>query len=121
MINKLLARFGYVRKDARAWEESYDMGDIDATARASRWIAFYNEQGGLRDMIASLRRSYFEKVGSLKPNDTDSLEALGMADRICRELDSQIKQVIDDGKIEQQQREHADRIASLSDAKRRRI
>ena len=122
MIDRLLARYGYVKRESRGWDvQGTDMKDTSAEGRANRWIAYYNEQGGIRDMILHLRRSYFEKVGTLKPGDTDALAALGMADRICREVDSQIKEIIDAGKIEVANKEHADKIAALSPAKRRRL
>lgn len=122
MIERLLTRFGYVRKDSRAWDdETRFLKDSNRVARAHRWIAFYNEEGGLKDMIAGLRRSYFEKVGTLKPDDVAGLQALGMADRIARELDAQIKTIIDAGKIEASQKEHAARVAALPVAQRRRL
>ena len=85
----------------------------DAIARGERWESFYREEGGLADMIERLRRSYFEKVGSLKPGDHDSLVALGMADRIAREIEQQVRQVIDTGKIEASAKGHANKIAAI--------
>ena len=122
MINSILARYGYVKRETRAWDtQGADLKDVDAQSRAHRWIAFYQEQGGLRDMIIALRHAYFEKVGTLRPGDMDSLAALGMADRIVREIDSQIKEIIDAGKIEAVNKEYADKIAALPEAKRRRL
>lgn len=122
MIERILAHYGYVRKDSRVWdEETRHMKESNKVARAHRWITFYNEDGGLKDMIASLRHSYFEKVGSLKPDDTAGLQALGMADRIAREIDAQAKAIIDAGKVEASQAEHAAKIAALPEAQRRRL
>lgn len=122
MIERILAYYGYVRKDSRVWdEETRHLKDSSKVARAHRWITFYNEAGGLKDMIASLRHSYFEKVGSLKPDDTAGLQALGMADRIAREIDAQAKSIIDAGKVEASQAEHAAKIAALPEAQRRRL
>ena len=122
MIERLLARFGYVRKDSRVWdEETRHLKDSNQVARSHRWITFYNEEGGIKDMIAGIRRAYFEKVGSLKPEDTAGLQALGMADKIAREIDAQVKAIIDAGKIEAAQQDHAARIAALPTAQRRRL
>lgn len=122
MIERILAYFGYVKQSSRAWdEETRHLQDADKVARANRWIAFYNEKDGIRDIITSLRRSYFEKVGSLKPDDAAGLQALGMADRIAREIDAQVKAIIDAGKVEASQAEHAAKIAALPEAQRRRL
>jgi len=122
MIERIFARFGYVRKDSRVWdEETRHLKDSSKVARAHRWITFYNEEGGVKDMIAGLRRSYFEKIGTLKPDDLAGLQALGMADRIAREIDAQVKAVIDAGKIEASQQDHAARIAALPAVQRRRL
>lgn len=122
MINKLLNRFGYVKQSSRAWDdEGADMKDIDALGRANRWVSFYTEKGGLRDVIMTLRHSYFEKVGSLKPGDVEALRSLGIADKALAEIDNQIKQIIDAGEVEAFHKQHADRIAKLSDAKKRLI
>ena len=122
MIERILSHYGYVRKDSRVWdEETRHLNDSSKVARAHRWITFYNEDGGIRDMIEATRRSYFEKVGTLKPDDTAGLQALGMADRIARELDAQVKAIIDAGKVEAKQAEHAANIARLPEAQRRRL
>lgn len=118
MIDRILAYFGYYKRD---WVKRNGVRDADALARANRWISFYNEAGGIKDMIEGIRRSYFEKVGGLKPGDEEALAALGMADRIARELDSSIQAVIDSGKLAKQAKEHADKIASLPEARRRRL
>lgn len=122
LIERILARYGYVKADARAWEgDKTDPKDIDKMTRATRWIAFYNEHGGIGDFIHSVRASYFAKVAELEPNNTAGLQALAMADKIARELDGQIKAVIDAGKVEQTYKEHAERIAALPEAQRRRL
>lgn len=118
MIDRLLARYGYFKRD---WQRPNGHADIDAIARASRWQAFYNEPGGVADLIAGIRKSYFEKVGNLKPGDTDALQALATADRICRELDAAICAVIDTGKLEQEARKHTDQIEGLPRSQRRRL
>lgn len=122
MIARIMAWFGYVKDTPRVWDtERTTTRDQDALVRARRWIAFYQEDGGIGDMIASLRRSYFEKVGTLKPGDHEALAALAMADRIARELDAQVKAIIDAGKIAEAYKEHADKIAALPAAQRRRL
>lgn len=108
LLDRLAGRLGYVTRDY----PRVQMGG-DAIARGSRWEQFYTETGGVRDMIEALRRSYFEKVGSLKPGDTDSLQLLGTADRIAREIDAEIRSVIESGKIAANAQDHANKIAAI--------
>lgn len=108
LLDWIAAKLGYVTTHSFT---RIDNGG-DAITRGQRWEDFYREQGGLGEMIEALRRSYFEKVGTLKPGDTQSLEALGMADRIAREIEGQVIQVIESGKIAQSNAEHAARVAA---------
>lgn len=112
VLDRIAAWLGYVRADAPRPFARIDNG-ADAVSRGHRWQQFYSETGGLADMIAGLRRGYFEKVGSLKPGDTDSLMALGMADRIAREIEREVLSVIETGKLRAAEHDHANRIASV--------
>ncbi|GAA0729962.1 hypothetical protein [Sphingomonas japonica] len=111
MIDRIAAYFGFVRATAR--EYSRINNGADSVARGQRWEVFYAEDGGIRDMIAGLRRGYFEKVGGLKPGDTESLIALGMADRIAREIDREVQTIIETGKLRQFDEQHANKIAAI--------
>lgn len=110
-IDRILAHFGYVRAGERPYPRINN--GTDAIARGQRWEQFYAEEGGIRDVVSNLRHSYFEKVGSLKPGDTESLMALGMADRIAREIDREVQSIIETGKIRANDRDHANKIASI--------
>lgn len=108
MLDRLAARYGYVRRVYPRMDNG-----ADAIARGQRWEAFYRENGGLADMIATLRRAYFEKVGALKPGDTDALMALGIADRVAREIEREVQTVIETGKLRADQAEQANLIANI--------
>lgn len=108
LLDWLAARLGYVTREY----PRMDMGG-DAVSRGKRWEAFYTEKGGLGDMIEGLRRSYFEKVGTLKPGDNQSLAALGMADKIAREIEREVQQVIETGKLREKEAQHAEQIAAI--------
>ena len=112
MIDLILARYGYIKAGPRPFER-INNGD-DAIMRGQRWELFYSEIGGLRDMLDELRRAYFEKVSSIKPGDTDALQALAMADRIAREIDGQVRTVIETGKLRAADAEHVERIAAIT-------
>lgn len=115
MIDRILQRLGYWR-----WPVSWSNG-TDPVARGTRWQAFYSEEGGLQDILHELRRGYFEKAAQLKPGDIHGLQALSLADRIIAEIDGRIRTIIVEGEAAAREREHADRIAALPEAMRRRL
>jgi len=73
----------------------------DAVERAIRWEMFYREQGGLADMLADIRREAFEHASELDPSETDKIYYWAMADRNVRKLETRIRAVIADGKIQE--------------------
>jgi hypothetical protein len=91
----------------------------DAIHRATRWQNFYEEEGGLRDMLATLRQAYFDRAADLMPSDTAALLKLGMAAKIVDQIQSQVTHIVTAGKVEQAAQDHADRIARLPEARRR--
>lgn len=86
---------------------------IDPKARADRWASFYNEDGGLHDMLLDLRRAYFERASHLSAKDTDGLWKLSIASKLVDELDRHIGAVISAGDLAAQQDEHLARIRKV--------
>lgn len=112
MLDRFFAWLGYIPEGtSRAFTRH--MNGTDAVARGQRWEAFYGEEDGLQDMISNLRRDYFEKVGQLAPGDTAGLQALGMADRIAREIERKVQTVIETGRIRANDRAHAEKISNI--------
>jgi len=91
----------------------------DAVHRAHRWREFYEEDGGLREVLDTLRRAYFDRASELMPNDTSALLKLGMAGKIVAQVDEHIRHIIAAGRLEQAAQDHAERIARLPEARRR--
>ena len=91
----------------------------DVIHRAARWQAFYDEDGGLKEVLVMLRQAYFDRAGDLMPNDTAALLKLGMAAKIVEQIDAHIRHILTAGKLEQAAQDHADRIARLPEARRR--
>jgi hypothetical protein len=91
----------------------------DPIQRAGRWHAFYHEDGGLKDVLQTLRQAYFDRAADLMPNDTSALLKLGMAAKIVDQVDAHIRAILDAGKIQMAADDHADRIAKLPEARRR--
>lgn len=111
MLDRFMAWLGYVPVTPRPLPRIHN--GADAVARGMRYSAFYEEEDGLRDMIASLRLDYFQRVGELKPGDTAGLQALGMADRIAREIERKVQSVIETGRIRADDRTHAEKISNI--------
>jgi len=110
LLDRFMAWLGYVPLTPRPLPRIHN--GADAVARGMRYDSFYNEEDGLRDMITSLRQDYFQKMGELKPNDLDGLRALGMADRIAREIERKVQSVIETGRIRGNER-HVRDVASI--------
>jgi hypothetical protein len=91
----------------------------DVIHRANRWADFYHEDGGLKDMLDTLRQAYFHRAADLMPNDTSALLKLGMAAKIVDQVDSHIQAIFSAGKVAAAAQDHADRIAKLPEARRR--
>jgi len=91
----------------------------DIVRRANRWREFYEEEGGLKDVLETLRRAYFDRAGELMPGDTAALLKLGMAAKIVEQVDTHIRHILTAGRLEQAAQDHAERIAKLPEARRR--
>lgn len=111
MLDRFMAWLGYVPVTPRPLPRIHN--GADAVARGMRYDSFYNEEDGLRDMITALRQDYFQRVGELKPGDTAGLQALGMADRIAREIERKVQSVIETGRIRANDRAHAEKISNI--------
>ncbi len=81
--------------------------------RAERWRVFYNEEGGIGEVIADMRAQYFEKASGLGVRDTDALLKLSMADKILKEMDAYFQGIIKGGQVEADRAAHAKRIAKV--------
>lgn len=108
LLDRIAAWLGYFPREYARLNNG-----TDAVARGQRWEMFYAEEGGLRDMFERQRAGYLQKVGSLKPGDVDGLKALGIADRINRELEREVQTIIETGKLREHEARHAANIAAI--------
>ena len=93
----------------------------DPIARAERWRQFYEESGGLRDMLSEIRAAYLTRMAEVEPWETGKLSKLSIAHKVAGQLDNFVMGIIADGAVELRSREHAQRIADLPERKRRWI
>jgi hypothetical protein len=91
----------------------------DPIHRANRWASFYHEDGGLKEILDTLKGAYLDRAADLMPGDTAGLLKLGMGRKIVDQIDSHIQHIFTAGKIEQAAQDHADKIARLPEARRR--
>jgi hypothetical protein len=87
-------------------------GGTDAVERGMRWEQFYREDGGLRDMLAALRREAFEAAQEAEVGDDQTRLAWMLQDRAYRALQGRIEAVVISGKVELDRRQHTEREAA---------
>lgn len=83
----------------------------DKKARSQRWEMFAREEGGLFDLLDKIKAEYLAKMGSVKPGDAKTLEALAIGARVAEGLRAEVRSVIAAGEIEAR---NEDRVAKLS-------
>jgi hypothetical protein len=88
------------RFDIVLLDEQRRIASPDAVERGMRWEAFYNEEGGLADMLAGIRKEAFEAAAELDPRETNLIYNWAIADRNARRLEQRVRNVIASGKIE---------------------
>lgn len=108
LLDWLACRLGYVTR-----EYTRVNNGADAIARGQRWEQFYAEEGGLADMILKLRHQYFEASAALGISELDKRYEYAMADRLARELDREVRTLIETGKLRANEKLFAERSAAL--------
>lgn len=109
LLDWIASSLGYVRREF----PRVQFGG-DAISRGERWEAFYTEEGGLADMLTKLRRQYFEASAGLPFSDLDKRYEYALADRVARELDREVRTVIETGRIRAKERAFAESNAALT-------
>tara|TARA_R110002074_G_scaffold262994_2_gene435124 strand:- start:10401 stop:10703 length:303 start_codon:yes stop_codon:yes gene_type:complete len=87
--------------------------------RGQRWAAFYAEEGGLRDILTAIGATYIERMSSVEPWETDKLAKLAMANKITKQIDVFVQEIIGTGKVAQAAQRHAEKIEQIPERKRR--
>lgn len=107
-LDWLAAKLGYIRADTPRPYPRIENG-TDAIARGQRWEQFYAEAGGISDMIDKLRRQYFEASAALGVSDLDKRYEFALADRLARELDREVRTVVETGKLKANEKAFVER------------
>ena len=96
-----------------------DLKNDQTVLRGRRWSLFYTEEGGLKDILAEIGKTYIARMSMVEPWETDKLSKLAMANKIVGELDTCIRKIIADGEVAHHAVEHQKKIEKLPAAKRR--
>lgn len=88
-------------------------------ARAQRWKLFYEEEGGLRDIIQGLQSAYIARMSDVEPWETGKLSKLAIANKVCQQIEAHVATIFADGQMAQSARDHIKRIEQIPEAKRR--
>lgn len=97
------------------------MSGPDPIQRGRRWQAFYEEEGGLREMIEAIQQTYLERLALVDPSNTEQLQVLAMAHRVSREFDGMIRAIVGGADVAEKAREYATRMQAIPAAARRRL
>lgn len=112
MLRNLVARLVLwlcARFDITPVEQMRLKHTSSAVERGMRFEQFYREEGGLADMIATIRARYFEQASAIGHRDDDKLYEFVVADRCARELEREVLQVIATGKAVAERQKHVER------------
>lgn len=93
----------------------------DPIQRGRRWAAFWEEDGGLKDMLAEIQATYLERLAAVDPGNTEQLRVLAMAHRVSKEFEGMIRAIIAGGEVAQKAKEHATRMQAIPEYARRYI
>jgi hypothetical protein len=91
----------------------------DPIQRGARWRAFFDEDGGLKDMLVEIQATYLERLAAVDPANVSQLQVLAMAHRISKEFEAMIRAVIAGGEVAQAAKEYATRMQAIPEAARR--
>lgn len=91
----------------------------DPIMRGRRWDVFFNEDGGLKDMLAEIHGTYLDRLSKVEPSNVAQLQVLALAARVTRELEGMVRTIIAGGNVAQAAKEYTTRIQSIPEAKRR--
>lgn len=93
----------------------------DPIMRGRRWKVFYEEEGGLRDMLETIGQTYLERLSHVDPWKVDQLQVLAMAHKVTQQVDGMVRAIIGGAEVAQAAKEYTTKMQALPEAKRRRL
>lgn len=92
---------------------------VDPIVRGRRYELFWNEKGGLKDMLAEIRQTYLDRLAQTNPADVQQLQVLALAHRISVEFEGMVRTVINGGDVAQAARDYSTKMAAIPASSRR--
>lgn len=91
----------------------------DPIQRGRRWEAFWNEEGGLKDMLVEIQSTYLERLAAVDPANTEQLRVLAMAHRVSKEFEGMIRAIISGADVAQAAKDYTTKMQAIPAASRR--
>lgn len=91
----------------------------DPIQRGRRWEAFWNEDGGLKDMLVEIQATYLERLAAVDPANTEQLRILAMAHRVSKEFEGMVRAIIGGADVAQAAKDYSTRMQAIPAASRR--
>lgn len=91
----------------------------DPIQRGRRWEAFWNEDGGLQDMLVEIQATYLERLAAVDPANTEQLRILAMAHRVSKEFEGMVRAIIGGADVAQAAKDYSTRMQAIPAASRR--
>lgn len=91
----------------------------DPIQRGRRWEAFWNEDGGLQDMLVEIQATYLERLAAVDPANTEQLRILAMAHRVSKEFEGMVRAIIGGADVAQAAKDYTTRMQAIPAASRR--
>jgi hypothetical protein len=86
---------------------------VDPIQRGRRWQAFYEEDGGLKDMLAEIKATYLERLAKVDPSNTEQLRILAMAHRVAGEFEGMIQSIVAGAAVAEAAKERTTRMQAI--------
>ena len=92
---------------------------VDPIQRGRRWQAFHEEEGGLKDMLATIKATYLERLASVDPANVDQLQVLALAHKVTCQLEGMVQAIVSGADAAQAALDYTSKMQSIPAAKRR--
>lgn len=93
----------------------------DPIQRGHKWQAFYNEDGGLKDMLDEIERTYLERMANVSVGNLEALQVMQIAFKVAQEFRGMIQTIVSGAATAEAAKEYATRMQAIPAAKRRYI
>lgn len=91
----------------------------DPIQRGRKWQAFYNEEGGLKDMLDTLEQTYLERMANVSVGNLDGLQTMQLAYKVTQQLRNMVQTIVSGADAAEAAKEYTNRMLAIPAEKRR--